>query len=214
MSFETSLLDGLYSAGIAQRIEAEHAPSNPNEGTADSNRGLMALLSTVQAAYMPQCLECLRPVYAKLRQASEGELARTRHGLRLRHPEVIGLREGLISSGGVCCTSVIEASWLYGDAVDAICKLPEEGTVAGKLWRLSEAFEAIVTATADRTAEGLSADDLVPLLTLAIVPARLDIGFEGFVLDALLSDLLSSGRESYIACTLAVSLGFLRGVAL
>ena len=127
---------------------------------------------------------------------------------------MIGLREGLIASGGVCATSVIEASWLYGDAVDAIGRLQEEGTVAGKLSRLSEAFEAIVVASADRTSEGLSADDLVPLLTLAIVPARLDIGFEGFVLDALLSDLLSSGRESYCACTLAVSLGFLRGVAL
>ena len=134
-------------------------------------------------------------------------------GLVLREA-LLAVRPFVVCLLLMCATSVIEASWLYGDAVDAIGRLQEEGTVAGKLSRLSEAFEAIVVASADRTSEGLSADDLVPLLTLAIVPARLDIGFEVFVLDALLSDLLSSGRESYCACTLAVSLGFLRGVAL
>ena len=98
------------------------------------------------------------------------------------------------------------------DAIDALALLPSEATVAGKLSKLAQAFEALVTATRDRCSEGLSADDLVPLLTLGLVAARIDVCFEGFVLDALLSDVLASGRESYCACTLAVALSFMRSV--
>ena len=60
--------------------------------------------------------------------------------------------------------------------------------------------------------EELSADDLVPLLTLALVASRADVAFEGYVLDELLPDLLASGKESYCVCTLQVALGFLREV--
>ena len=64
----------------------------------------------------------------------------------------------------------------------------------------------------DDCGEGLSADDLVPLLTLTLVVARTDVGFEGWLLDALVSDVLSQGKESYCACTFAVAHGFLEQV--
>jgi len=163
---------------------------------------------------MPIVLERLRSIYARVRRRPDAALAATKHALRLRHPAVIGLREALVASGGRACMTAVEASWLYMDAVDTMASLPTEHTIAGKLSRLANAFELLVRETKERCKEGLSADDLVPLLTLTLVAARMDVGFEGFVLDELLQDVLASGRESYCACTLAVALGFMREVAL
>ena len=172
----------------------------------------MLLLRTVEGSFMPRCLELIRPLHARVRQAGDAALVASRQALRLRHLEGLGLREGLVVSGSVPCTTALEASWLYGEAVDVIGRLPSEPTVAGKLATLARAFEALVSATRERCGEGLSADDLVPLLTLTLIAARIDVAFEGFVLDELLSDLVASGREAYCACTLAVALGFLRTV--
>ena len=73
---------------------------------------------------------------------------------------------------------------------------------------------ALVSATRERCSE-LSADDLVPLVVLALVGARApDLAFEGFVLDELLTGVVSFGRESYCACTAAVALAFLRELKL
>ena len=113
----------------------------------------------------------------------------------------------------VPCTTIIEASWLYGHALDELASLPRQPTVVGKLRALSHAFEALVEESRERCTDGVSADDLVPLLTLLLVATRIDVPFEGFVLDLLPCDALASGRESYCACTLAVALGFLRQVA-
>ena len=206
LAFETSLLEALYAAGIAQPIE---------QTVAGGNSGLMLLLRTVEGSFMPRCLELLKPLHARVRRSAAAKLNATRQALRLRHPEVLGLRESLVVSGGVPCTTVLEVSWLYGDAVDAMTNLPNEPTVAGKLATLARAFEALVVATRERCGEGLSADDLVPLLTLTLVASRIDlVAFEGFVVDELLSDVVASGREAYCACTLAVALGFLRTVEL
>ena len=90
---------------------------------------------------------------------------------------------------------------------------------AGRLRRLSNSFEFLVAATKDACKDGLSADDLVPLLTLCLVAARAPapgqtISFEGFVLDELLPDVVSSGPQAYCACTFSVAIGFLKAVDL
>ena len=55
----------------------------------------------------------------------------------------------------------------------------------------------------------------MPLVVLALVGARApDLAFEGFVLDELLTGVVSFGRESYCACTAAVALAFLRELKL
>lgn len=66
----------------------------------------------------------------------------------------------------------------------------------------------MAAATKGRCAE-LSADDLVPLLTLVLVAARIDVSFEAYALCELLPDLIATGRESYCVCTMQVALGFL-----
>ena len=125
---------------------------------------------------------------------------------------MLGLRAPLISSGGVPASTALEASWLYTDAIDELGDLPRRPTVASKLCTLARATELLVGATQGRCDE-LSADDLVPLLTLALVGGSgLDVAFEGYVLDELLPDLIATGRESYCVCTLQVALGFLRQV--
>ena len=104
---------------------------------------------------------------------------------------------------------------MYTDAVDCLSELPSEVSVAGKLRRLSSVLALLVAATKGRLKpdDGLSADDLVPLLTLVLVTARVDdLDFEGFVLDEMLNDAVVAGKESYCACTLQVALGFLREV--
>ena len=125
-------------------------------------------------------------------------------------PSVVYCERGKIEFDLPRLTSVSK----NGEALDVLARLPTEHTVAGKLAILATAFEALVTATRERCAEGLSADDLVPLLTLTLVTARIDVAFEGFVLDELLCDVVASGREAYCSCTLAVALGFLRTVDL
>ena len=176
--------------------------------------GVLAVLDAVEIAFMPQCLKLMRPLHARARAKALAKLGATRRGLRLAHPSVIGLRQGLVVDGeGVPCTTVLEASWLYGDAIDHLSALPHELTVAARLRRLAASLEAFVGATRGRCKDGLSADDLVPLLTLALVTGRSDgFGFEGFLLDEMLPDVVSSGRESYCACTFAVALGFLHAV--
>ena len=127
---------------------------------------------------------------------------------------MLALAEPLISEAGVPASTIVEASWLYMDAVDRLSALSEAATVAARLARLSSVFEALVAATRTRTSE-LSADDLVPLLTLTIVCARLDdFGFEGWLLEALHPPVLSFGREAYCACTVQVALAFLTEVQL
>ena len=104
---------------------------------------------------------------------------------------------------------------MYTEAVDCLSELPAEVSVAGKLRRLSSVLALLVAATKGRLKpdDGLSADDLVPLLTLVLVTARVDdLDFEGFVLDEMLNDAVVAGKESYAACTLQVALGFLREV--
>ena len=230
VTFETALLDALYTAGLAQPVEAAGRGAPPPAGTAvsegpavaaetvgggcDEGGGLLRLAWLVEQSFMPRCLELLRPLYQRARGAADEALRQTRQALRLRHPEVLGLREPLLLSGGVPSATVLEASWLYSDAVDALLAIGTERTVAGKLVRLSRVLEAFVGATRGCLSDGLSADDLVPLLTLVLVVSRAEIGFEGFVLDALTCDLVASGsgRASYCAVTLAVALGFLREV--
>ena len=81
---------------------------------------------------------------------------------------------------------------------------------------LAAVVEALVRATRGRCEE-LSADDLVPLMVLAFVGARVGEGvlaFEAFVLDECVTGVVSFGKESYCACTAAVALGFLRQLRL
>ena len=67
-------------------------------------------------------------------------------------------------------------------------------------------------ASTSRVSE-LSADDLVPLLTLVLVACRLEtLALDAFLLDACLSDVLCSGREEDVVCTMQVAVGFLREV--
>ena len=78
----------------------------------------------------------------------------------------------------------VEATWLYTEAVDELSQLSTTPTVAGKLGVLAAVVEALVRATRGRCEE-LSADDLVPLMVLAFVGARVGEGvlaFEAFVL--------------------------------
>ena len=220
--FETSLLEALYDAGIAQPVEEALGAIGSDASSAAAGGGSWKLWEQRRSAVTAQDgrrrVHAAMPRYAQpLRERIHGEadqqLRKTREALRLRHPEVIGLREPLVSSGGVPTSTVLEASWVYKEARDLLGRLPAERTVAGKLITLSKALEALVGASRERCGEGLSADDLVPLLTLTLITAPLeDVGFEGFVLDRLLSDVLSSGRESYCACTLNVAVGFLRQV--
>lgn len=110
----------------------------------------------------------------------------------------------------------VEATWLYAEAVDELSKLSTTPTVAGKLGVLAAVVEALVRATRGRCEE-LSADDLVPLMVLAFVGARVGEGvlaFEAFVLDECVTGVVSFGKESYCACTAAVALGFLRQLRL
>ena len=79
---------------------------------------------------------------------------------------------------------------------------------------LVKATERIVAATAGRCDE-LSADDLVPLVTLAFVACRVEqLEFEAFMLDDMLSDMLTGGHEGYCVCTTSVAISFLRQLQL
>ena len=80
-----------------------------------------------------------------------------------------------------------------------------------RLRRLAASLEAFVGAT--RPVQAASPPTISSPLTLALVTGRSDgFGFEGFLLDEMLPDVVSSGRESYCACTFAVALGFLHAV--
>ena len=187
VSFEAALLEALYAANVAQPVE----DANP-EG------GLLELVDVVEGSFMPRCLALLQPLHERVHPAATPALETTRTSLRLCHPEVIGLREALVLSEGLPCATIVEASWLYSEAIDALNGLGGARTVAGRLRCLANVFEALVIATRGRCADGLSADDLVPLLTLALVTSRgIDVAFEGFVLDELLPDVvLGNGKES------------------
>ena len=214
LMFESELFEALHAAGLAQPvIDQARAKIEGHEADDDAGRGLLELLELIEAAFMPQCLARLRPLHSLICPNASADLKATRQSLRLVHPDVIGLRESLVVCDGVPCSTALEASWIYQGVVDAFSELPQALTIAGKLRKLTNAFEAIVVATHGRCKEGLSADDLVPLLTLAIVTARIeDVAFEGFVLETMISDVLVSGRESYCVCSLQVALGFLKEV--
>ena len=72
---------------------------------------------------------------------------------------------------GVPRCSVLEASWLYSEGAERLDELPRAPTVAAKVRVLIGATERLVAATAGRCDE-LSADDLVPLVSLALVASR------------------------------------------
>ena len=204
LDFESRLLDVVYGDGRAQAVEAQTAGEPP--------AGSLAVLDVLQRAYLPRIEPQLRALHARARGARAEALRTTLHALRLRHPELIGLREALVSAsgGGAPCSTVLEASWLYGEATEALKALPAERTAVGKVRVLKAAMEHIVKATAGRVAE-LSADDLVPLVTLVLVASRLDhLEFESFLLEEVLSEMLTGGHEGYAVCTVQVSLGFLR----
>ena len=174
----------------------------------------VAVLDAVEMAFMPQCLELMRPLHARARAKALAKLGATRRGLRLAHPSVIGLRQGLVVDGeGVPCTTVLEASWLYGDAIDHLSRPAARADRRRAPAPPRRLARGVCRRDARPGKDGLSADDLVPLLTLALVTGRSDgFGFEGFLLDEMLPDVVSSGRESYCACTFAVALGFLHAV--
>ena len=63
----------------------------------------------------------------------------------------------------------------------------------------------------------MSADDLVPLVTLVLVVCRLDaltLEYELFLLDEVLPDALAGGQEGYCVCTAQVAVSFLRQLQL
>ena len=81
---------------------------------------------------------------------------------------------------------------------------------------LKAAMEHLVRATAGRCDE-LSADDLVPLVTLVLVacsPYVEQLDFEAFLLDDVLTEALTGGHEGYAVCTVQVAIGFLRHLQL
>jgi hypothetical protein len=197
--FEAQLLDGSFQIGRGGPIEED-------EG------GLMLLLETMERSFQPQCLPELRALHERARGSSAtARLDATRRELRGLHPSILGLREPLVSSGGSPASTAIEAGWIYAEGVETIGEMGKSTTLAGMLGLLARATEELVATTKGRCDE-LSADDLVPLLTLALVGSRAGIAFEAYVLDELLPDLLSTGRESYCVCTMQVALGFLREV--
>ena len=166
---------------------------------------------------MPRALARLREVHDAARAERARVLNANRAALRLSDPEVLSLCAPLVTDAdGKLMTTVIEASWLYPQAVDELSSLPAEPTVAGRLARLLRVVEALVTAARVNCAVlELSADDLVPLLVMALVMARADdFEFEGFVLDELTAEVVAFGKASYCACSLAVALAFLRELRL
>ena len=121
-----------------------------------------------------------------------------------------------MSVHGVPRCSVLEASWLYSEGAERLDELPRAPTVAAKVRVLIGATERLGAATAGRCDE-LSADDLVPLVSLALVACRLeplDLDFELFLLEEMLPDALAGGQEGYCVCTLQVATCFLRQLQL
>jgi len=217
LDFESRLLDVVYGDGRAWAVEAEA------EAEGEPPAGSLAVLELLQRAYLPKIEPQLRRLHARARAPRAEALRTTLHALRLRHPELIGLREALVSSsggggssgeGGAPCSTILEASWLYGEAAEALKALPAERTAVGKVRVLKAAMEHIVKATAGRCDE-LSADDLVPLVTLVLVACRVDhLEFESFLLDEVLAEMLTGGHEGYAVCTVQVSIAFLRHLQL
>lgn len=198
--FESSLLEALYDVGVAQPIEADG--------------GLICLVLAVESVFMPHCLERLRELHAIARRSASIRLQANRQAVRMVHPEVIGLIEPLVASAGAPATTVVEATWLYMEACEELSAMDAETTIAAKLSRLVRVVEVLVQETQARCSE-LAADDLVPLMTLALVGARLpDLSFTAFVLENMLPSILEMGRESYCACTASVALGFLAELSL
>ena len=141
--------------------------------------------------------------------------AKTREVLRRRDPEVIGLRDTLVSPavGGAPSSTLLEASWLYTAARDEFAELPLARTVIGKLRCLDRSIQLLSDATARAASGGLSADDLVPLVILLLVASRfepLQLDLQAWALECLSSDLLASGRVGYCMVTLQVAIEFLR----
>ena len=208
LSFEAELLELCWAHGRAPEVAAQ--------AEAEGQSADLALLALLQQAYQPAITHSLRALHAAARSARAEALRGTRGALRVRHPEVIGLREELVSAHGVPRCSVLEASWLYSEGTERLDALPRAATVAAKVRVLIGATERLVAVTAGRC-DALSADDLVPLVTLALVACRLeplDLDFELFLLEELLPDALAGGQEGYCVCTVQVATCFLRQLQL
>lgn len=141
-----------------------------------------------------------------------GTIIAARRALRLRHPDVLGLREPLVASNGLLASTVLEASWGYSGSIQAVARMAQEITIVGKLQALVRATKLFAAETEERGSP-LNADDLVPLMALALVTCHLDervLVFEVFTLSSLASDLvISSGEEAYCLCTFQVAHAFL-----
>jgi hypothetical protein len=125
LSFEAELLELCYAHGRALEVAAQ--------AEAEGQSADLALLALLQRAYQPAITHSLRALHAAARAARADALRCTRGALRVRHPEVIGLREELVSAHGVPRCSVLEASWLYSDGTERLDALPRAATVAAKV---------------------------------------------------------------------------------
>ena len=68
-------------------------------------------------------------------------LGRTRQALRMRPPEVIGLRDALVTTRtpaapdtGLPASTVVEASWIYSEALDRIAQVWAAGNTELGNW--------------------------------------------------------------------------------
>ena len=117
-------------------------------------------------------------------RAGEGARCLGRRGApAVAHPSVIGLRQGLVVDGeGVPCTTVLEARGRTATPSTTSPRRTSDRRRAPVPPR--RLARGACRATRGRCKDGLSADDLVPLPTLALVTGRSDgFGFEGFLLD-------------------------------
>ena len=71
------------------------------QAEAEGQSADLALLALLQHAYQPAITPSLRALHAAARGARAEALRRTRGALRVRHPEVVGLREAMVSAHGV-----------------------------------------------------------------------------------------------------------------
>ena len=125
LSFEAELLELCWAHGRAPEVAAQ--------AEAEGQSADLALLALLQQAYQPAITHSLRALHAAARSARAEALRGTRGALRVRHPEVIGLREELVSAHGVPRCSVLEASWLYSEGSERLDALPRATTVAAKV---------------------------------------------------------------------------------
>ena len=209
LAFEGNLLEMCYVHGRAAEVAAQAEAAGQS---AD-----VVLLNLLQRTFQPKIEPALRKLHAAARITQGERLGATCSSLLLLNPATIGLRQELVSSEEEPCYTVLGASWIYAEAINELQTLPKAPTVAAKVKVLIRATERLVSATASRCRHELSADDLVPLVTLALVACRLGtlaIDFELFLLDELLSEALAEGQEGYCVCTVQVAASFLRQLRL